>query len=69
MYPDTCNWKWQLEKMRSWKVRNEIGNIEVGKFWPKLKRSRRSWKVRAEVGKLGLKSESTTEVGKYQIIE
>ena len=56
----------KLEKL-SWKVRNEIGTIEVGKFGPKLESSRRSWKVRAEVGKLGLKLENTTEVGKFKL--
>ena len=38
---DTCIWKGQLEKTRSWKLfkwkfRNEIGKNEVGKFEPKL---------------------------------
>ena len=51
-------------KLISWKVQNEIGKIEVGKFEPKLESSWRSWKVKGEVGKLGLKLESTTEVGK-----
>jgi len=55
---NTCSWKGQLEKTRSWKVQNEIGTIELGKFGPKLESSRRSWKVRAEVGKLALKLES-----------
>ena len=32
----TCSWKGQLENTRSWKVRNEIGKNEVGKFEPKL---------------------------------
>ena len=27
---DTCSWKGQLEKVSSWKVRNEIGKNEVG---------------------------------------
>ena len=61
---DTCSWKGQLERTRSWKVQNEIGKIEVGKFEPKLVSSQRTWKVRGEVGKLGLQLESTTEVGK-----
>ena len=34
---DICSWKGQLEKTRgkkvlSWKVQNEFGKIEVGKF-------------------------------------
>ena len=38
---DTCSWKEQLEKTKSWrlwswKVRNEIGKNEVGKVEPKL---------------------------------
>ena len=33
---DTCSWKGQLEKTRSWKVRHEIGKNEVGKFALKL---------------------------------
>ena len=46
---DTCSWKGQLEKAKSWKVlswnvRHEIGNNEVGKF--------------------GMNLLSTTEVGK-----
>ena len=60
---DTCSWKGQLERTRSWKiiswkVQNEIGKIEVGKFEPKLESSWRSWEVRDEVGRLGLKLES-----------
>ena len=35
---ETCSWKGQLERTKSWKVRNEIGKIEVGKFGPKLER-------------------------------
>ena len=33
---DTYSWKGQLGKMRSWKVRYEIGKNEVGKFGQKL---------------------------------
>ena len=62
---DTCSWKGQLEKTRSWKVRYEIGKIEVGKFGPKLEHSRRSWKVRAEVGKYNWSWNVTAEVGKF----
>ena len=40
---DTCSWKRQLGKTRSWKARYEIGKNEV----------------RAEVGKFGLKLKST----------
>ena len=52
---DTCNWKRQLERTRnwkfiSWKLQNEIGKIEVGKFEPKLERLN-------EVRKLLLNSE------------
>ena len=41
---DTCSWKGQLEKTRSWKdlswkVRYEIGKNEVGKFAAKLESS------------------------------
>ena len=41
---DRCSWKGQLEKTRkwkvlSWKVRNEIGKIEVGEFAAKLESS------------------------------
>ena len=54
---DTCSWKGAI-KTRSWKVRNEIGKINVGKFGPNLECSSRSWNVRAEVGKLWLKFES-----------
>ena len=39
------------EERVSWKVQNEIGQIEVGKFEPKLKSSWRSWTVIGEVGK------------------
>ena len=38
---DICSWKGQLEKTRgkkvlSWKVQNEFGKIEVGKFKYKM---------------------------------
>ena len=38
---NTCSWKGQLKrrktwKVLSWKVQNEIGKIEVGKVEPKL---------------------------------
>ena len=33
---DTCSWKRQLERTRSWKVQNEIGKIDVGKFEPRF---------------------------------
>ena len=35
---DTCSWKGQFEKREvlSWKVRDEIGENEVGKFWPNM---------------------------------
>ena len=36
-------------KVLSWKVRNEIGKIKVGKFGPKLQSSRRSWKVQLKL--------------------
>ena len=55
---DTCSWKGQFERTRCWKVQNEIGKIEVGKFDPKLESSWQRWKVRGEFGKLGLKWES-----------
>ena len=67
---NTCSWKGQFERTRSWnflswKVQNEIGKIEVGKFEQKSESSWRIWKVRAEVGKLELKLENTTEVGNW----
>ena len=46
---DTCSWKGQLEKTRSWKVLSWKVRLEIEKN---------------EVGKLGPKLESTTEVGK-----
>ena len=44
---DTCGWKGQLDKTRSWKVlswkvRHEIVKNEVEKFAPKLESSHRS---------------------------
>ena len=51
---DTCSWKKQLERTRSWKVQNEIGKFET-----KLERSWRSWKVRGEVEKFEQKLESS----------
>ena len=42
---DTCSWKGQLEKTRSWKVRHEIGKNEVGKFGLKSESWGWSWKV------------------------
>ena len=38
--------------------------VEVGKGKAKLEITERSWKVQSAVGKLGLKLESTTEIGK-----
>ena len=56
---DTCSWKSQLDRTRSWKVQNETGKIEVGKFEPELESSWRSWKERGEVGKFELKLDSS----------
>ena len=58
------SWKGQLEKTRSWKVRYEIGKIEVGKSDMKLERLKleslgRSLKVLVEVGKFEPKLESS----------
>ena len=36
---NTLSWKGQLEKTRSWKVRHEIGENDVGNFGLKLKSS------------------------------
>ena len=67
---DTCSWRRQLERTRSWKVlswkvQNEIREIEAVS-------SSRSWKVRVEVGKSEVKWESSirswkarAEVEKY----
>ena len=54
------NWK-----VLSWKVRYEIGQIDVGKFGLKLQSSRRSWKVPAEVGKYNSSCKVTEEVRKF----
>ena len=48
---DTCSCKGQSERTRSWKVKNVIEKIEVGKFKLKLESSGWSWKVTYEVGK------------------
>ena len=47
----SANIRGRFWKVLSWKVRNEIGKIEV-------ESSRWSWKVRAVIGKLGPKLES-----------
>ena len=54
---DTCSWKGQLERTRSWKVLS-------WKFWSwqislEFERVRRSWKESIEVGKFELKLESS----------
>ena len=53
---DTCSWKGQFEKTRSWnvlsrRVRYEIGKKEVGKFSLKLESPGQSWKVLIWLGK------------------
>ena len=50
--------KGAIGKTRSWKVRNKIGKIKVGKFEQKIESSGWSWKVTYEVGKWFMKSES-----------
>ena len=54
---DTCSWKGQFERTRSWKALN-------WKFSLKLERVKRSWKEPIEVVKFERKLESTKEVGK-----
>ena len=53
-------------KVLSWKVQNEIGKIEVGKFEPKLESTTEigSCKVTYVVGKFKLNLEILNEVGK-----
>ena len=57
---DTCSWKGQLERTRSWKVLS--WKVWSWKVWPKLERAKRSWKEPSEVGKNRAKLESTTEL-------
>ena len=66
---DTCSWKGQLGKTRSWKVfswkvRHEIRKNEVGKFGLKLKSDWWSWKVLIELGKNQCIWKATIGVGK-----
>ena len=67
---NTCSWKGQLERTRSWKVLS--WKVWSWKVWPKLGRTERSWKEPSEVGKNWAKLERTdwswkvrAEVGKY----
>ena len=67
---DTCSWKGQLERTRSWKVLS--WKVWSWKVWPKLERTERSWKEPSEVGKNWAKLERTqrswkepSEVGKF----
>ena len=74
---DTCSWKGQLERTRSWKVlswkvwswkvcRSWKEPSEVGKNPAKLERTQRSWKVFFLSWKVSLKLESFAEVGKFR---
>ena len=68
---DTCSWKGQLERTRSWKVLS--WKVWSWKVALKLERTQRSWKEPSEVGKNPAKLESSSwswkaraEVGKYE---
>ena len=67
---DTCSWKGQLERTRSWKVFS--WKVCSWKVSLKLERAKRSWKEPSEVEKNPAKLERTqqswkepTEVGKF----
>ena len=66
---ETCSWKGQLGKPRSWKlfswkVPHEIRKNEVGKFGLKLKSDWWSWKVLIELGMNQWSWKATIGVGK-----
>ena len=55
IFGDTCSWKEQLEKTRSWKVRHEIEKNEVGKFEPKLESTTEVEKFPTSLGSFQLR--------------
>ena len=68
---DTCSWKGQLGRTRSWKVLS--WKVWSWKVWLKLERDKRNWKEPIEVGKNRGKLERTErswkasfEVGKFR---
>ena len=62
---DTCSWKGQLGRTRSWKNWSWKEPSVIGKNWLKLERTEQSWKEPSEVGKLLLELECFAEVGKF----
>ena len=59
---DTCSWKGQLERTRSWKVLS--WKVCSWKVWLKFERAKRSWKEPSEVGKFRCSWKVPAEVGK-----